>query len=94
MTQMIKITTTKVNTINLLPGTKQTFPDKVQKKMLSILKTTVDDHSSASKAALSHTLLTSVRVDQCRKHQIELKVIHPTFFKNFYYKNANFTNIT
>ena len=66
MTQMIKLTTTKVKTINLLPGTKQTFPDKVLKKMLSILKTTVDDHSSASKAALSHTLLTPVRVDQCR----------------------------
>ena len=66
MTQMIKIITTKVITINHLPGTKQTFPDKVQKKMLSILKTTVDDHSSASKATLSHTLLAPVRVDQCK----------------------------
>ena len=36
MTQIIKLTTTKIKTTNLLSGLKQTFPDKVQKKVVHL----------------------------------------------------------
>ena len=36
MTKIIKLTTTKLKTINLFSGTKQTFPDKVQKKVVHL----------------------------------------------------------
>ena len=92
MTQILKLTTTKVRTNNFCLESKQTFPDKVQKEDLVHL----EDYCWRPqlchfKAILCHPLLSPVRVAQWRKQLIKPQVMFCTL-SNTTFSSTNFSN--